>query len=134
VVVGDVALDEDVRALVAAIREALTNAGKHADVATASVYVEVEQDQVTAFVRDRGNGFDPDVVATDRRGLRGLDPWTPAPPRRIGEAVHRPGEGTEWELVACRCDATRHQRHHLAPPRRRDTPADGERSQRGDHL
>ena len=35
-----------------------------------SVYAEVEPEQVTVFVRDRGPGFDPDAVPEDRLGLR----------------------------------------------------------------
>lgn len=99
VVVGDAALDDDVRALVAAIREALTNAGKHAEVTTASVYVEVEDDQVVAFVRDRGVGFDPDEVATDRRGVAGS--IRDRLRRHGGSATlsTAPGDGTEWELT-----------------------------------
>jgi signal transduction histidine kinase len=34
-----------------------------------SVYVEADGDHVTAFVRDRGHGFDPDDVPADRRGI-----------------------------------------------------------------
>ena len=45
------------------------NAAKHAGVTTVSVYAEVEPDQVTAFVRDQGRGFDPASVDGDRRGI-----------------------------------------------------------------
>ena len=99
VVVGECAVDEDVRALVGAIREALTNAGKHAGVPTASVYVEVEEDRVTAFVRDRGDGFDTDLVADDRRGI--ADSIRGHLRRHGGTATlsTAPGDGTEWELA-----------------------------------
>lgn len=73
VVVGSVAdVDEypRVRALLAAVREALVNVAHHAQVTTASLYVEVDDDRITAFVRDRGVGFDPEAVPQDRRGLR----------------------------------------------------------------
>ncbi len=99
VVVGDAALDDDTRALVAAVREALTNAGKHAAVSDASVYVEVEDDQVVAFVRDRGAGFAPDEVGPDRHGV---DESIRGRLRRHGGTatlVTAPGEGTEWELT-----------------------------------
>ena len=33
------------------------------------VYVEVDDERVEAFVRDRGRGFDPDAVPADRRGV-----------------------------------------------------------------
>ncbi len=99
VVVGDAAVDDDVRALAAAVREALTNAGKHAGVTTASVYVEVVDDELVAFVRDRGDGFDAADVASDRRGI--ADSIRGRLRRHGGTAtlVTAPGDGTEWELV-----------------------------------
>jgi signal transduction histidine kinase len=99
VVVGDVGVDEQVRALLGAVREALVNAAKHADVAEASVYVEVQPGEVTAYVRDRGNGFDRDTVPDDRRGIRGS---IEDRMRRHGgraEVLSTPGEGTEVTLV-----------------------------------
>ena len=69
VCVGDAPLDEGVAALVAAAREAATNAARHAGVEQVDVYVEVGDDVIEAFVRDRGTGFDPDAVPDDRRGL-----------------------------------------------------------------
>ena len=99
VVVGDCRVDDDVQALVAAVREALTNAGKHAGVATASVFVEVAGGEVTAFVRDRGAGFDPGAVEGDRRGI--ADSIRGRLRRHGGTAtlVTAPGNGTEWELT-----------------------------------
>ena len=69
VVVGDAAYDPRTAALVAAAREAMTNAAKHAGVEDVSVYAEVEDGTVSVFVRDRGKGFDPDDVPSDRHGL-----------------------------------------------------------------
>ena len=69
VVGGDRPLDDDLRALVLAAREAMVNAAKHAGVDEVSVYAEVEPDEVNVFVRDRGAGFDPDAVPDDRHGL-----------------------------------------------------------------
>ena len=102
VVVGDARPDDDVRALVAAIREALTNSAKHAGVTAASVYVEVEDDAVLAFVRDRGDGFAPADVDGDRRGI--ADSIRGRLRRHGGTAtlVTAPGEGTEWELTVPR--------------------------------
>lgn len=71
VVVGDREVDEPVAALVAAAREALVNAARHAKVQTISLYAEVEPDQVSAFIRDRGVGFDPSTVEDHRHGVRG---------------------------------------------------------------
>ncbi|SFD63608.1 phage shock protein C (PspC) family protein [Actinopolyspora alba] len=69
VVVGDGPLDEPLRAVLAAAREAIVNAAKHAGVDEVSVYAESQPDRVELFVRDRGAGFDPDEVDPDRHGL-----------------------------------------------------------------
>jgi signal transduction histidine kinase len=69
VVVGDAVLDESLRALVAATNEASLNAASHSGAAEVSVYVEVEAEAVTAFVRDHGAGFEPSAVPADRRGI-----------------------------------------------------------------
>ncbi len=71
VVVGDLDVDDRVRAVVAATREALVNAARHAKVSTVSLYAEVEPEVVTVFVRDRGTGFDLSTVEEDRHGVRG---------------------------------------------------------------
>ncbi|HKC27575.1 MAG TPA: PspC domain-containing protein [Jatrophihabitans sp.] len=71
VVVGDAAIDSDLAALLGATREALVNAAKHAGVETVSVYAELEPEEVSVFVKDRGVGFDVDDVADDRQGVRG---------------------------------------------------------------
>jgi signal transduction histidine kinase/phage shock protein PspC (stress-responsive transcriptional regulator) len=69
VVVGDRPIDAESRALVQALREALLNAVRHGQ-PPVSAYVESSADGVSAFVRDRGAGFDPDEVPTDRLGVR----------------------------------------------------------------
>ena len=69
VVVGDAELDDDLRALVSACNEATLNAARHSGVPEVSVFVEIEDSQVTAFIRDQGAGFDPDAVPDDRRGI-----------------------------------------------------------------
>ncbi|GIF06457.1 PspC domain-containing protein [Actinoplanes siamensis] len=71
VVVGDTQCDERVAALVAAAREALVNAARHAGVQTVSLYAEVEPEELSVFVRDRGAGFDLSGVADTRHGVRG---------------------------------------------------------------
>jgi signal transduction histidine kinase/phage shock protein PspC (stress-responsive transcriptional regulator) len=100
VTVGDRDLDDRTRALVAAAREALSNAVRHAGVdAPISLYAEVTEGHVEVFVRDRGRGFDPRAVPEDRRGVRESIVGRMA--RHGGRAaVHStPGEGTEVELV-----------------------------------
>ncbi len=98
VVVGDRPLDDDLRALVLAAREAMVNAAKHADVDEVSVYVEVEEDGVHVFVRDRGVGFDPEAVPEDRHGL--ADSVRARVTRHGGTVRLRStlGEGTEVHL------------------------------------
>ena len=69
VTVGDCPLDEHLSALLAAAREATVNAAKWSGAAVISVFGEVEPDKVAVAVRDRGKGFDPDVVPADRKGV-----------------------------------------------------------------
>jgi signal transduction histidine kinase/phage shock protein PspC (stress-responsive transcriptional regulator) len=99
VVVGDTDCDDRVAALVAAAREALVNAARHAGVETVSLYAEVEADELSVFVRDRGAGFDIDQVAESRHGVRGS--IIGRMKRHGGRAEIRstPGEGTEVRLT-----------------------------------
>lgn len=95
VVVGDCELDERLHAQLAAAREALVNAAKHAGVSEVSLYAEVEPEQVSIFVRDRGTGFETSEVPDDRHGL--TDSIHGRMRRHGGEAAVRtsPGSGTE---------------------------------------
>jgi signal transduction histidine kinase len=70
VAVGDRDLDAKAEALVAAAREAMVNAAKFGDGSPVSVYAETDDGRAQVFVRDRGPGFDPQAVPTDRRGIR----------------------------------------------------------------
>ena len=99
VVVGDTECDERVAALVAAAREALVNAARHAGVQTVSLYAEVEADELSVFVRDRGAGFDMSGVEDSRHGVRGS--IIGRMKRHGGRAAIRsaPGEGTEVRLM-----------------------------------
>jgi signal transduction histidine kinase len=69
VVVGDQPLDDRLHTVVLACGEAATNAAKHSGADSVSVYVEVDPDAVTAYVRDEGKGFDPGAVPVERRGI-----------------------------------------------------------------
>ncbi len=102
VMVGDCRLDDGLLALVDACREAMTNAAKHSGASAASVYVEVEDDQVSAYVRDQGVGFDHDCVPSDRRGI--VDSIKGRMERNGGNALvlTRPGAGTEVRLTISR--------------------------------
>ncbi len=107
--------DTDLQALVAAVRESVTNAARHSGADRVDVYAEVVPgssgwESVEVFVRDRGRGFDPAAVPADRHGVR----------RSIVDRVQRhggtaavrsaPGEGTEVRLsVQRRGSETRRQ-------------------------
>jgi len=98
VTVGDVPLGEETRPVVLAAREAMVNAAKHSGAGKVDVYAEAATDRVEVFVRDRGGGFDPDVVPEDRLGVRRsiVDRME----RHGGAATVRSnlGEGTEVRL------------------------------------
>jgi len=102
VVVGDCELTSGPEALLQAIREAAVNAAKHSTADLVSIYLEVEPTRVTAFVRDKGVGFDATKATAHRRGI-GLSIR-----ERVALAGGRallesgPGRGTEWELVVPR--------------------------------
>ncbi len=69
--VGDAELDDGAEAVVAAAREALTNAAKFApDAGAVALYAEADNGRLQVFVRDRGPGFDADAIPPDRRGVR----------------------------------------------------------------
>ncbi len=69
VTVGDRPLDPRSGVLLAAVREAVQNAARHA-AGPVRVYVECGPDGVEAFVRDRGPGFLPESVPAGRLGVR----------------------------------------------------------------
>ncbi len=103
VTVGDCEADDGVRAIVGAAREALTNAAKFAaEDGPISVYAEVGEERIEAFVRDRGPGFELEATPADRRGVR--ESIIGRMQRHNGTATIRsvPGSGTEVELTARR--------------------------------
>jgi signal transduction histidine kinase len=107
VTVGDCALTVELRALLAAGKEATVNAAKWSGASSVSLFVEVEPTQVSVFVRDRGRGFDPEAVADDRQGI--AESVRARMTRHGGTAVIRssPGQGTEVELIMPRTGAGR---------------------------
>lgn len=97
--VGTCAMDARSRAVVGAVREALTNAAKHGGVGRVSVFAEVSESEVFALVRDRGRGFDPAVHSgANRRGI--ADSIERRMRHEGGNATIRTslGGGTEVEL------------------------------------
>lgn len=99
VTVGDSPLDDNLRALVAATSEAITNAAKFSGVSKVSVYSELADSEARVFIRDRGKGFDPAAVDEDRQGVR--ESIVGRIQRRGGDAIIRssPDTGTEIELA-----------------------------------
>jgi signal transduction histidine kinase len=100
VVVGDAPLDERMEALVAATREALTNAAKFASAGgPVRLYAEIANGSARVFIDDRGPGFDPEKIPDDRRGVR--ESIIGRMKRYGGRAEIRsgPGDGTEIELA-----------------------------------
>jgi signal transduction histidine kinase len=107
VMVGDCELDEALRALLDAAREATVNSAKWSGADQVSVYAEVEPDTVMLYVRDRGQGFDPDAVPEGRQGI--AQSIRARMSRFGGEAVIRsaPGEGAEVQLSMPRRERVR---------------------------
>ena len=99
VIIGDARLDDDSAALVASAREALFNAAEHAPDAPLSLFAEIDERRVSAYVRDRGPGFDLETIPQDRRGVR--DSIMARMVRHGGHAAVRtaPGGGCEVRLV-----------------------------------
>jgi signal transduction histidine kinase len=91
-------------ALVAAVREAVTNARKHARASQVIVRVEIGDDGYTAVtVSDDGVGFDPELAASGA-GL-GLRTSIVGRMRRVGghaSLEHAPGGGTLVTLTTCK--------------------------------
>jgi len=85
--------------LLAAAREAILNSARHSGAAAVSVYLEVEPEQATIFVRDRGRGFDPESVPADRGGISNsiVGRMARAGGRALVHSTAR--DGTEVELV-----------------------------------
>jgi signal transduction histidine kinase len=97
--VGDRDLDPAAEAVVAAAREAMTNAAKFGGGSTVDVYAECGDGRLQVFVRDRGPGFDPEAIPADRRGVR--ESIVGRMERHGGRATitSAPGAGTEVELM-----------------------------------
>ncbi len=95
---GDTPLDDNVRAVVLAAREAMQNAAKFSGAEEISVYAEAGSDGIGVFVRDRGAGFDRAAVPTDRHGLSESIEGRLARAGGRATITSAPGEGTEVEL------------------------------------
>lgn len=98
VIVGEAPLAERTGALLGALREATVNACRHAGEGI-DVFVDIGEDTIEAYVRDRGPGFDPATLPEDRLGVR--ESIIGRMRRAGGTATVRPapGGGTEVALV-----------------------------------
>ena len=98
VVVGDRDLDTKTEAVLAAAREAMTNAAKFGGGSPVDVYAEAGDGRLQVFVRDRGPGFDASDLPPDRRGVR--ESIVGRMERHGGRATitSSPANGTEVEL------------------------------------
>lgn len=114
VVVGDRAPDRDTEVVIAAAREALSNAVRHG-APPVSVYAEIGADRLEVFVRDRGPGFDPAVVAPDRHGVRESIVGRMRRHGGLG-AVRRLEHGTEVRLVLPAPDLPARPSGNVQPP------------------
>jgi signal transduction histidine kinase len=93
------AIDDAPEPLLAAAREAVLNAARHAG-GDVSVYLETAPQRIEVSISDRGPGFDLEQVPRDRLGVR--ESIIGRMQRIGGEATIRPGpggRGTEVRLV-----------------------------------
>ena len=130
VTVGDCPLDEHMSALLAAAREATVNAAKWSGAAVISVFAEVEPENVSIAVRDRGKGFDPAAVPGDRKGV--AESVRGRMSRHGGEAIVQsaPGEGTKVTLTMPRSAAgTAAQAPRSEGPWSEGQPSEGQPSE-----
>lgn len=95
---GNAPLDDDLRAVVLATREALANAARFSGADEISVYAEADGDGVNVFVRDRGAGFDRAAVPPERRGLTESIEGRMRRHHGTAAITSSPGEGTEIVL------------------------------------
>ncbi len=97
-IIGDRRLDTAGEALVAAAREALRNAARHAGGAAVFVFAELSAGGAEVFIRDEGGGFELASVPSERRGIRDaiVGRMAAVGGRAIVESA--PGEGTEVAL------------------------------------
>lgn len=112
-------------ALVAAAREAMLNAARHAG-GEVSVYLESSDGAVDIFIRDRGPGVDLDALPADRLGVRESILGRMA--RAGGSATVRPGVGGIGTEVHLHLEV---QASAAQPSDTAEAPASGEATDAG---
>lgn len=93
----EVEVDDTVRTLVDASREAMTNAAKYSGVPRIDVYAAMYDGMLTIYVRDEGSGFDPDSVVYGH-GVRHSIIERVEDAGGTAELSSAPGQGTEVAL------------------------------------
>ncbi len=97
IVVGEVDVTDDIRAMTKAAAEAMINAAKHSGTDRISVYAESHSGTTDIWITDLGRGFDVDEIADGRRGLS--DSIVGRMQRHGGTAeIESSDEGTEVHL------------------------------------
>ncbi|WP_411699357.1 PspC domain-containing protein [Conyzicola sp.] len=104
VVTAGESVDNSSGALLAAAREAMVNAARHAG-GDVSVYVETPPGAIDVFVRDRGPGVDLQSLPADRLGIR--ESIIGRMSRAGGIATVRPGTGGSGTEVHLHLDVPR---------------------------
>jgi signal transduction histidine kinase/phage shock protein PspC (stress-responsive transcriptional regulator) len=115
VTVGDVDVDQSLAPVVAATREAATNAAKHAGTPVVDIYAEVSPQRVEVFVRDRGQGFEVESIPAGRHGVRKSIQDRMSRHGGTAEIRSTPETGTEVRLTLPR--PPRESQHHSRPAR-----------------
>jgi signal transduction histidine kinase len=102
---GDRPLDGAGEELVAAAREALRNAARHAAGSPIVMFAEIDGDGAAVYVRDEGPGFDVAAIPRERRGVRDAIVGRMAAIGGRATVDSEPGEGTEVTLrLPTACD------------------------------
>ncbi len=87
-------------AVLLAAREAVINAAKHSGADRVDVFASIDGHTMSVWVRDRGIGFDPSLVADGRRGLSHSIRRRLAGVEGSADIRSAPGQGTEVALSA----------------------------------
>lgn len=96
--IGDARLDDRSEELIAAGREALRNAARHAPGAPVNLFLNINGHGIELFVRDSGPGFEFEAVPAERRGLRDAVIGRMSLTGGTATVESTPGEGTEIAL------------------------------------
>ena len=96
--IGDAKLEPQAEELIAAAREALRNAARHAPGAPVNVFLNINGHGIELFVRDGGPGFAFSAVPPERRGLRDAVIGRMSLTGGSASVDSQPGEGTEITL------------------------------------